>query len=453
MEDPEAYLRALTAPQASAREGSPLPAVRFRLEAVANAFVMLGLLPAARAEEILAAQRPVLEAAGFRVGLEIGELSVSLGARGFQQARAASADGLQRIPLAVAAGPVRFPLRGHNLVITSATLTPEGIWLRYHGDARESDRHGGNALIEEINEKITELSITDDTGGTYLVPPGNVPGTMSGRCSASGGTLWIPEGEFLAVPASREAGSPGGRPAVRWLEFSAGSGQHVRAGILPSATVPTGTTEPPWPTPAECYLAELASIGEEWSLGSFETGTVELDTAAIVAAVTGALLAVGAMPPDSALLTRLPYREPTDWKAALVPKWGRHAHAYATRSATGTGQESVAGLAVRLPLSQVTAVIENIAAHGDLVSVQLYGHPWVTEESWPMITPGFRVTAVDDTGAEYWGVLAAGSEYPTHEASGSYWFSSPVPPQAKQLRVTVSTLWEAAWALIDIPAR
>ena len=79
MEDPEAYLRALTAPLARAREGSPLPVVRFSLEAVANAFVILGLLPAVRAEEILAAQRPVLGAAGFRVGLAIGELSVSPG--------------------------------------------------------------------------------------------------------------------------------------------------------------------------------------------------------------------------------------------------------------------------------------------------------------------------------------------------------------------------------------
>lgn len=453
MEDPEAYLRALAARLGSAREGGSLPVVRFSLEAVANAFVMLGLLPAARAGEILAAQRRVLEAAGFRVGLEIGELSVGPGARGFQEARAAGADSLQRIPLAVAAGPVRYPLRGDDLVITSATLTPEGIWLRYCGDPRESDRHGASALIEEIHEKITELSITDDTGGTYQVPAGNLPGTVSGQCSASGGTLWIPEGEFLAVPAPREAGSPGGRPAVRWLEFSAGSGQHVRAEILPSAAVPTGTTEPAWPTPAECYLAELASIGEEWSIGSFETGTVELDTAAIVAAVADALLAVGAMPADSALLTRLPYHEPTDWKAALAPQWGRHDHAYGTRPVTGPGQESVVGLAVRLPLSQVTAVIENITAHGDLVSVQLYGHPWVTEESWPMITPGFRVTAVDNTGAEYWAVLATGSEYPTHEASGSYWFSSPAPSPAKQLRVIVSTLWEAAWALIDIPAR
>jgi hypothetical protein len=53
MEDPEAWLRAITAPLARAREGSPYPVARLSLEAVANAFVVLGLLPAARAEEIL----------------------------------------------------------------------------------------------------------------------------------------------------------------------------------------------------------------------------------------------------------------------------------------------------------------------------------------------------------------------------------------------------------------
>jgi hypothetical protein len=66
MEDPEAYLRAIAAPLARVREGSPYPVARLSLEAVANAFVVLGLLPAARAEEIFIAQQPVLEAAGFR---------------------------------------------------------------------------------------------------------------------------------------------------------------------------------------------------------------------------------------------------------------------------------------------------------------------------------------------------------------------------------------------------
>jgi hypothetical protein len=40
-----------------------------------------------------------------------------------------------------------------------------------------------------------------------------------------------------------------------------------------------------------------------------------------------------------------------------------------------------------------------------------------------------------------------------HEGSGAFWFWPPVGPQARQLRVTVSTLWEAAWALVDIPGR
>ena len=74
-------------------------------------------------------------------------------------------------------------------------------------------------------------------------------------------------------------------------------------------------TGPPWPTPAECYLAALASVTST-SIGA-DGGTVR------------------------------------------------------------------AGLAVRLPLRQATAVIESITADEDLVSVQLYGHPWVIGEYWP----------------------------------------------------------------------
>jgi hypothetical protein len=70
-----------------------------------------------------------------------------------------------------------------------------------------------------------------------------------------------------------------------------------------------------------------------------------------------------------------------------------------------------------------------------------------------MIAPCFRVTAVDDTGAQHEGGLDSSSGSPAHEGSGAFWFWPPVDPQARQLRVTVSTLWEAAWALIDIPGR
>jgi hypothetical protein len=108
----------MTAPLARVRAGDPYPVARLSVEAVANAFVVLGLLPAARAEEILAAPQPALEAAGFRVGREIGELSVNPAARDLAEARAAALDQLRQIPLAVGAGPVRCRLRRHELAIT-----------------------------------------------------------------------------------------------------------------------------------------------------------------------------------------------------------------------------------------------------------------------------------------------------------------------------------------------
>jgi hypothetical protein len=165
----------------------------------------------------------------------------------------------------------------------------------------------------------------------------------------------------------------------------AGSDGRLRP-VLPPAVVATGTTEPPWPTPAECYLAELPPLSE-WSIGSAETGTMELDAAGIRAAVTGALLA---SPPDP---------EPSDWQAPLA------------------GQDNSVGLAVRLPFNQATAVIENITAHENLVSVQLYGHPWLTGDYFPMITPCFRVTSVDDTGMEHKGVRQSAASSPSTRAA------------------------------------
>ena len=67
-----------------------------------------------------------------------------------------------------------------------------------------------------------------------------------------------------------------------------------------AAEVPTGTAEPPWPTPAECYLALLSPV-TSMTIGA-DGATVELDTAEIVAAVADALLWVGALPPGSTLL-------------------------------------------------------------------------------------------------------------------------------------------------------
>jgi hypothetical protein len=203
-----------------------------------------------------------------------------------------------------------------------------------------------------------------------------------------------------------------------------------------------GPAEPPWPTPTESYIADLASV-TSMSIGT-EGGTVELDTGEITAAVADALLWVGALPPDSAVLTE--QAGSRGWQEELAHRWGARAW-----QRERDGEPARAGLAVRLPLRQATAVIESIAAHNELVSIQLYGHPWVSGEYWPMIAPCFEVRAVDDAGGEYRGMRSSGGGSP--EASFRFWFWPRAPVAARRIRVIVSTLREAAWAEIDIPGR
>ena len=451
-EDPDAFLSAMMAPLSSARRGGPLPGVAFSREAVANAFVMLGLLPEARAEEILAEHRAELEAKGFRMGVLTGELSVRSGAHGYQDAKAAGRDSLSRIPLATAAGPVPIAIDGLDLTLTWATLTPGGVRLRLHGtgpDYGQLSRPSGRPFRVLPDELVgaaikAGLSVTDDLGQTYRL---RTVRWGSGAFSSErpGPTAYQWHGEMLAEPEPL-SGEPGARAAVRWLEFATASGQPARVDVAPPARVATGTAVPPWPTPAECYLAVLGSATSV-SI-STDSGTVELDTAKIVAAVADALLWVGALPPDSGLLSQetVAGRGDHGWREELKYLWSRQA-----RQRLRDSEPDRAGLAVGLPLRQATAVIESIAARDDLVGIELYGHPWVTGEYWPMIAPCFQVRAIDDTGVEHQGVPGSGGGSP--EGSWEFGFWPPVPAVAKRIRVIVSTLWEAAWAEVPIPGR
>jgi hypothetical protein len=438
-EDPEAFLRAMVAPLRAARRDGSLPGVPFSREAVANAFVMLGPLPEARAEEILAEYRRELEAKGFRLGVLTGELSVRPCAHGYQDALAASQDDLTGIPLAVAAGPVPIAFGDTDLSLLWVTLTPGGAKLSLDAITRDDARPpqlsyrvlpGDRQLSGDIG---SGLSVTDDLGRTYRLRSAGMQGSLAGP----GRRRW--SGTMLAEPQS--AGSAAGA-AVRWLEFAPAGSQPVRVVVPSPVPAETGRAEPPWPTPAECYLADLASV-TSMSIGT-EGGTAELDTGEITAAVADALLWVGALPPDSAVLTD--QTGSRGWQEELAHRWGGRAW-----QRERDGEPAGAGLAVRLPLRQATAVIESIAAHDKLVSIQLYGHPWVDGEYWPMIAPCFSVRAVDDAGVEHQGMRSSGGGSP--EASFRFWFWPPVPVAARRIRVIVSTLWEAAWAQIDIPGR
>lgn len=318
--NPEDCLRSLAAEALRWARHRPLFADSMGLMAVANAFVMLGLLPETRAEDVLADHRSALERRGFGStwGVTQGELTVRPGAHGYWQARTAGPAGLREIPLSTASKP---------------------------------------------------------------------------------------------------------------------------------AEVPVGRSDPPWPTPAECYLSELArvtTISMETSGTVAEAGPEE--TARIVATVADSLIAVGALPVTSTLLHEPPGRD-ADWHVQLAYRWHRRAH----QRAASSGAAGHRRLAVRLPLDHATAVIESVSAQDDLVSIRLYGHPWVCGEYPPMITPCFQVGAADDAGDEHEGMPGDWAGFPGDEGRGDFWFWPPVTSARKSLRVTVSTLWEAAWADVELP--
>ena len=104
--DPEDCLRSLTAEALlHAHPDRPLFPSSLGVMAVANAFVMLGLLPEVRAEAILAEHRDGLERKGLGNGWGVtkGELTVRPGAHQYWESRVTGSAGLREVPLLVAA--------------------------------------------------------------------------------------------------------------------------------------------------------------------------------------------------------------------------------------------------------------------------------------------------------------------------------------------------------------
>jgi hypothetical protein len=433
--DPEGCLRSLAAEALLwAHPERPLFPVSLGLQAAANALVMLGLLPEPQAEEILAGHRLALERKGFGTtwGVTKGELTVRPGAHEYWDARIAGPAGLREVPLSVAAAGVRCPTSVADVCFEWVKLTSAGLRVSFRAAAPDP---GGELPAPDVpmRQAMSEISLTDDTGHSYdLALDGVGGGRMRGQQE------W--HGQMLAEP------NPAGTPA--WVEFAPPrAGASGRVALLPPAQLPVGVSAAPWPTPAECYLTELASVTSYSISDSVTEATAgPEETAGIIAKVADSLMAVGALPVTSTLLREFPGSGP-GWHTPLAHRWGRRAH----RRTAGFRAAEHRGLAVRLPLEQAAAVIESVSAQGELVSIQLYGHPWVMGEYWPMITPCFRVRATDDAGDEHDGMPGGWRGFPGHDGSGSFWFWPPVDPARKSIQVTISTLWEAAWAEVELP--
>ena len=342
--------------------------------------------------------------------------------------------GLREVPLLVAVAEVCCPTSVAEVCFEWVKLTSMGWQLSFRATAPDP---GGNPPDPDavIGQAMAEISLTDDARQSHDLRAEDVSWS---RRRARQEQEWHGHALVACDPASKPA----------WFELAPTIGGASGRVALPSpAQVPVGRSDPPWPTPAECYLAALApvtNISIATSDTAAEAGPEE--TAKIVATVADSLIAVGALPVTSTLLRELLGSGP-GWHVQLTHRWGRRAHQQAARFRAAEHRR----LVVRLPLEHATAVIESVSAQDELVSIQLYGHPWVMGEYLPMITPCFQVRAVDDAGDEHEGMPGDWQGFPGHEGSGNFWFWPPVPSARKSLRVTVSTLWEAAWADIELP--
>jgi hypothetical protein len=401
---------------------------------------MLGLLPEPRAEAVLADHKLALEREGFgnTWGVTKGELTVRPGAHQYWQSRMAGPGGLREVPLLVAVAGVCCPTSVAEVCFEWVKLTSTGWQLSFRATAPDPDLHRNLPAPDVVMEQaMSEISLTDDAGHSHDL---RAEGVSWSRRLDRQEQEW---GGHVLV-----ARDPASTPA--WFELAPTTGgTSGRVALPPPAQVLVGRSDPPWPAPAECYLAALApvttiSIGTSGVVA--EAGPEE--TVRIVATVADSLIAVGALPVTSTLLREFPGSGP-GWHAELAYRWGRRARQQAARFRAAEHRR----LVVQLPLEHATAVIESVSAQGELVSIQLYGHPWVMGEYPPMITPCFQVRAVDDAGNEHEGMPGDWQGFPGDEGSGSFWFWPPVPSARKSIRVTVSTLWEAAWADIDLPRR
>jgi len=412
---PETYLRLMAEDLAGARPPWQHRVRATSIQALAHAFVMLGMISPEGAE---AAITHTSRALGLRRAGGLERAIWPGPARDYWDMRAQGRGALAWIPRAVAVGASRLSVAGADLRCDWFRAARAGVRFQIQGAAagQQPPRHAGTA--------VAELSAVDDSGRSYRLR------WDGGRGS---GRLWT--GEVVAVAMSEHE-----RPDdVGWFELATVDGPAARVLFAPPPAAQVGPAAPLWPTPAECYLAWLGRQDPAPELG--RSGGRE-----VLAAVAEGLVSVGAMPAQSPLLPPILGRSKRSSHPELPHTWPHPVP-------LGTPPDLQIALCAALPFEHAAVVIEGLSAWGEDVQLHIYGWPWIPDQHWPTAIPCFTVSATDDLGQEHEGHAGGWRRYGTGEAHAEFTLWPAVPRRAGRLRVVISTLWEARWADIELPRR
>ncbi|HBW18765.1 MAG: hypothetical protein ACLPN6_10130 [Streptosporangiaceae bacterium] len=409
----ESHLRLLAKQAvALAEPGDEFAAAWASLHAVAHACTMLGLITGPAAEAVLTAASAAVTARGLPAswlpGRPAGDDS--------WQRRSRGPAGLRWTPRVVAPGPARLATAVADLRFGWLRLSRGG--LRFPLQAMSP---GTGLLVRHAGLALAEVSLADDAGRRYQMYWDRGSGTAR---------HWV--GEVVARPAPpADAG---------WLEFRAlGSPAAARVAVGAPRPGPAGPADPPWPTAAECYLALLCAQDPPPAIGRSRGRQV-------AAAVAEALYFTGAIPPDSPLLRRALGRARRSTRPARLAAWPDPVR-------QGMQPDVQIAVCAALPFAGSAVVIEGLCGWGEHIQLLLYGWPWTQGDCWPAAIPAFTVRVVDDQGGEHVGRLGGWTGYGEGEGRGEFTLWPAVPARVRRLRVIVSTLWEAAWADIELPPR
>jgi hypothetical protein len=413
----ETHLLRLAESLERAQPHTRLKVSALKVQAVANAFAMLGLVTAERAQTAMQRAGAALELHG----LAGSWLAAGPGpAASYWSMRAQAPAALAWAPRAVAVGDLRFSVAGAALRCSWFRASRAGLRFQLHAAAE------GVRPPEHVREALAELSASDDRGLGYRL-----------RWDGGRGSRRLWTGEVVARPGP----VPGTRADLSWFWLAAAGGRAGagRVDFAPPPPIASGPAAPPQPTAAESYL--------DW-LGAQDPGPelTRPEVRQVVAAVAEGLVAARAVPAGSPVLPPIMGRNQRSSHPDLPQTWPRPVR-------LGTRPDLQIALGAALPLEHASVVIEGLSAWGEDIQLRLYGWPWVQGRHWPGTVPSFKVLAIDDLGGEHRGQPGGWRDYGAGEAHGEFTLWPAVPRRAGRLRVVISTLWEAGWADIELPGR
>src|SRR5262249_28215660 len=143
---------------------------------------------------------------------------------------------------------VSCPTSGAEGCFEWVKRTSTGWRLSFRATAPDPDPYRNSPAPDAMGRAMSQISLTDDAGRSHDL---RAEGVGWSRDLSLGEQEW--HGRVVV------ARDPAGRPA--WFELApAIGGGRGRAAVPPPAQVPVGRSGPPWPTPAEGYLAALAPV-------------------------------------------------------------------------------------------------------------------------------------------------------------------------------------------------